>query len=58
LISLGGQPPQNPLPYEKYIEWKKINGLKDYDWKTLYSNDGTNAGERVGQTKKQFKGIK
>ena len=58
LISLGGQPPQDPLPYEKYIEWKKINGLNDYDWKALYSSDGINAGERIGQTKKQFKGIK
>jgi len=58
LISLGGQPPQNPLQYDEYLEWKRNNYLQDYDWKSLYSVGGTNATERVGQTKEQFKGIK
>jgi len=58
LISLDGQPPKNPLPFEKYLEWKKNNNLHDYDWKSLYSISGTNASERIGQTKEQFKGIK
>ena len=57
LISLSGKPPQNPLPYEKYLEWKKNNNLKDYDWKSLYSADGTTASERIGQTREQFKGV-
>ena len=58
LISLGGQPPKNPLPFEQYLEWKKRNNLPDYDWKSLYSVGGANASERIGQTKKQFRGIK
>lgn len=58
LISLGGRSPQDPLPYDQYLEWKKVNNLKDYDWKSLYSIGGTNASERTGQTKTQFKGIK
>ncbi len=58
LISLEGRPQQNPLTYDKYLEWKKDNQLKDYNWKSLYSVDGSNAGERIGQTKEQFNGIK
>ena len=58
LISLEGKAPHNPLQYEKYLEWKKNNSLKDYDWKSLYSAGGTNASERIGQTKEQFRGIK
>jgi len=58
LISLGGNPPEIPLSYEEYSEWKIENNFKDYDWKSLYSPDGTNASESVGQTKDQFKGIK
>lgn len=58
LISLGGQPPKDPLPFEKYLDWKKSNNLHDYDWESLYSVGGANASERIGQTKEQFKGIK
>ncbi len=58
LISLGGNPPATPLSYKDYSEWKVKNGLKEYDWKSLYSQDGTNASESVGQTKEQFGGIK
>jgi len=57
LISLDGQSPQNPLSHEKYLEWKKSNNLQDYEWKSLYSADGANASESIGQTKEQFKGI-
>ena len=57
LISLDGTPPTNPLSYEEYLSWKKKNNLKEYDWKSLYSPDGTNASESIGQTKEQFKGI-
>lgn len=57
LISLGGISPTNSLPYEQYLNWKIKNNFKDYDWKSLYSAEGTNAGESVGQTKTQFKGI-
>ncbi len=58
LISLGGQSPQNPLPYEKYIKWKKDNNIQEYNWQSLYSADGTNAFESIGQTREQFNGIK
>ena len=58
LISLEGEPPTAPLSYEDYSQWKKKNGLVDYDWKSLYSADGTNASESIGQTKEQFQGIK
>lgn len=58
LISLGGKSPENPLPYEDYLAWKKENNLKDYDWKSLYLPGGSNAQERIGQTKEQFNGIK
>lgn len=58
LISLGGKSPELPLSYEAYVEWKSVNGLKEYDWKSLYSKDGKNASERILQTIGQFKGIK
>lgn len=58
LISLGGKTPDMPLSYDAYVEWKRENNLKDYDWQSLYSAGGTNAQERVGQTKEQFKGIR
>jgi len=57
LISLGGVSSTNPLSYEKYLSWKIKNNFKEYDWKSLYSLDGTNASESIGQTKEQFKGI-
>lgn len=57
LISLGGKSPLNPLSYEDYILWKKERNLKDYDWKSLYSPDGSNAQESIGQSREQFKGI-
>lgn len=58
LISLDGRSPYNPLPYEEYIEWKKVNGFKDYDWKPLYISGGENARETIYQTKESFIGIK
>ena len=61
LVSLDGISPRPPLSYEGYLERKVKSGLKDYDWKSLYSpysSDGSNAIESVGQTKAQFKGIK
>lgn len=57
LISLNGQSPLQPVSYEEYLLWKKENGVKEYDWQSLYSPDGRNASESVGQTKEQFKGI-
>jgi len=58
LISLEGKSPQNLPSFEEYLLWKKENNLKDYDWKSLYLPGGSNAQERIGQTKEQFNGIK
>ena len=58
LISLEGKLPQNPLSYDDYMSWKKKNGLKDYEWESLYTRDGSNAQEIIYQTKDQFKGIR
>ncbi len=58
LISLGGKSPAAPLSHKEYKTWKEENGLNDYNWRSMYSLDGTNAFETVTHTKKQFKGIK
>jgi len=58
LISLGGKLPQPPLSYQDYVAWKKKNNLKDYDWKSLFTSDGSNARETIYQTREQFKEIK
>lgn len=58
LISLNGKSPLRPASYEDYLSWKKEKGFKEYDWQSLYSPDGMNAYETIGQTKEQFKGIK
>ncbi len=58
LISLNGKSPITPLSYKEYKEWKEKNGFNDYNWKSLYSADGTNASEVIGQIKKQFKGVR
>ncbi|MEK7068849.1 MAG: hypothetical protein AAB947_00535 [Patescibacteria group bacterium] len=57
LISLSGNSPQQPISYANFLLWKKENMFKEYDWQSLYSSDGTNARETIGQTKEQFKGI-
>jgi hypothetical protein len=35
-LSLGGQSPTTPLPYDRWLEWKANNGLKDYDHRKQY----------------------
>lgn len=58
LISLVGKSPAQSVSYYEYLKWKNENGLKDYNWKELYTSDGSNASERIYQTKEQFNGIK
>ncbi len=58
LISLGGKPPAQPLSFDVYCAWKKENNFKDYEWKALYSAEGSNARESILQTQEQFGGIK
>ena len=57
LISLNGNSPQHPTSYEEYLSWKKKNNFREYNWEELYSADGKNTSESIGQTKEQFKGI-
>lgn len=58
LISLDGKSPAKPFSYEEYLKWKKDNDFKDYNWQELYTPGGSNASERIYQTKDQFQGIK
>lgn len=51
-ISLGGQSPRTPLPYQEWVEWKAENQLKDYDYKEMFSKGGTNPREFVISTRR------
>ena len=57
LISNEGRPPSNLGSYEQYQWWKEINKMRDYDWKTVFLQDGNDAREIVIQTRDEFKGI-
>lgn len=39
-ISLGGRPPSEPLTFDAWKDWKAANGLKEYDYRTMYSPGG------------------
>ena len=39
-VSLGGRPPEEPLPFDAWHAWKIVNGLKEYDYRTVYVPDG------------------
>jgi len=58
LISLNGESPQNLLPYDDYLIWKKKNNFKEYDYCSLYTPGGENAREIIIQAKANFKGIR
>ncbi len=57
LISLGGKSPANPLPYQSYLSWKKINNLKEFDFHNVYMPGGNNAREMIAQSAEHFNGI-
>ena len=42
VVSLGGVAPEGPIPYSMFVAWKAAAGLKDYDYKTAFSGEGTN----------------
>jgi len=44
-ISLGGRSPQEPLAFDAWTAWKLANGLKDYDYQSLYLPGGKNPKE-------------
>jgi hypothetical protein len=41
-ISLYGRPPIRPLEYNEFAKWKHDNDLKEYDYKSIYSEGGKN----------------
>lgn len=47
LVSLGGNSPRIPLSYDKYLEWKAANQLREYDYASMYSAGGYNHREIV-----------
>ncbi|MBT3487541.1 hypothetical protein [Desulfobacula sp.] len=51
LVSLGGRSPINPLPYEKYIEWKQANNFKEYDYQKMFKTGGSKPQEILLQQK-------
>ncbi len=42
LISLGGISPSIPLSYDKYVEWKVENQLKEFEYTSMYFPGGKN----------------
>ena len=58
LINLNGNSPRIPKPYEEYIEWKKENNLKEYDYKAMYLDGGSNPTEQYFQRIETFQGIR
>ena len=52
LISLGGQSPLSPLPYNQFLKWKAKNNFKDYDYKRVYLSGGANPREIILSKKK------
>ncbi|MFC1866522.1 hypothetical protein ACFL0H_00050 [Thermodesulfobacteriota bacterium] len=55
LISLGGTSPKPPLNYDDFVLWKKENGFKEYDYKTMYKTmfaiGGVNPTEVIYRTR-------
>jgi hypothetical protein len=45
LISLCGRSPGTTLPYDKFIKWKAKNYFKEYDYKKMYLEGGSNPKE-------------
>ena len=56
LISLGGIPPSIPLSFEKYVEWKTINQLKEYEYASMYLPGGQNHRETLITPKREIVG--
>ena len=58
LISLGGRPPEVPMTSKAFTEWKKANGMEEYDYKKVFSAGGSNPTETVGHLAANFMGIR
>ena len=40
LVSLGGQSPRQPVPYQQYVAWKESQGWEEYDYRRMYQPGG------------------
>ena len=58
LIGLGGMPPKNPMSFQTFTEWKKSQGLKEYDYRSVFLAGGSNPIETVGHLAARFRGIR
>jgi hypothetical protein len=58
LVSLNGSQPSRPKSFQEFTEWKKANGLKEYDYRTVFTPGGLNPRENVGQSEDGFRGIR
>lgn len=46
-VSLGGRPPAKPLTLDEWLAWKKTGKLKEYDYRELFSQEGTKPRELI-----------
>src|SRR5690348_11109992 len=53
LISLGGKSPETPMPYSRFAEWKRVNRLEEYDYRTVFRPGGRNPRESVISRKRK-----
>ena len=58
LVSLNGLPPSKPKSFQEFTDWKNANGLKEYDYRTVFTPGGTNPRESVGHSADNFQGIR
>jgi hypothetical protein len=58
LVSLNGRQPSRPKSFQEFTDWKKANGLKEYDYRTVFTPGGLNPTESVGHSADNFRGIR
>jgi len=47
LVSLGGRTHQKPLSCQAFMNWKKTNGLEEFDYRAVYTPGGANPKEII-----------
>ncbi len=47
LVSLGGKSPGRPMGYKDYVLWKAGQGMRDFDYRRVFSKDGSHAREII-----------
>jgi len=46
-ISLGGRQPEEPVSFDAWKTWKTANGLREYDYRTVFTPGGENPCETL-----------